>query len=130
MMEVDVLIQTAAILVGRLDSSEDILCYAVAMSPATASDLASQERQQLSPNKNKNACQPGLGACGASLSSPGRFILSDLIGAGNRQMVNVRQDHVVPNEISHLKLSSRAACTFSLPMPKLARISWHWWQVK
>ena len=37
-------------------------------------------------------CQPGLGACVASLSSPGRLVLSDLIRAGNRQLVNVRQD--------------------------------------
>ena len=37
-------------------------------------------------------CQPGLGACGASLSSPGRRVLSDLTGAGNRQMVNIRLD--------------------------------------
>ena len=43
-------------------------------------------------NNNNDACQPGLGACGASLSSPGRLVLNDLIGAGNRQMVNVRQD--------------------------------------
>ena len=35
-------------------------------------------------------CQPRLGAYGASLS-PGRFVLSDLTEAGNRQMVNVRQ---------------------------------------
>ena len=47
-------------------------------------------------NNNQNARQPGLGACGASLSSPGRLVLSNLIGAGNRQMVNVRQDHVAP----------------------------------
>ena len=38
-------------------------------------------------NKYKNMCQPGLGACGASLSLPGRLILSDLIGAENGQMV-------------------------------------------
>ena len=31
-------------------------------------------------NNNENAFQPGLGACRASLSSPGRLILSDLIG--------------------------------------------------
>ena len=30
--------------------------------------------------------QPGLGACGANLSSPGRVVVSYLIGAGNRQM--------------------------------------------
>ena len=41
-------------------------------------------------------CQLGLGACGAALSSPGRLVLSDCIGAGNRQMVNVRHDHIVP----------------------------------
>ena len=35
-----------------------------------------------------NAFQPGLGACGASLSSPGRLVLSDLIGARNGQMMN------------------------------------------
>ena len=44
---------------------------------------------------NENAFQPGLGAWGASLSSPGRLALSDLIGARNRQMMNVRQDHLV-----------------------------------
>ena len=32
-------------------------------------------------NGDSNSCQPGLGAFGASLSSPGRPILSDLIGA-------------------------------------------------
>ena len=46
---------------------------------------------------NHHACQPRLGACGASLSSPGRLVLSDLVRAGNGQMVNVRQDHIVPN---------------------------------
>ena len=35
---------------------------------------------------HQNALWPGLGACAASLSSPGRLVLSDLIGAGNRQM--------------------------------------------
>ena len=51
----------------------------------------------LEGNNNKsihNAFQPGLGACGASLSSPGRLVLSDLIGAENRQKMNVRPDHV------------------------------------
>ena len=52
-----------------------------------------------SDNKSQNTCQPGLGAWGASLSSPGRHVRSDLIGAGNRQMVNVRQDHIVPNSL-------------------------------
>ena len=42
-------------------------------------------------NNNESMRQPGLGACGASLSSPGRIDLSDLIGEGNRQMMNVRQ---------------------------------------
>ena len=28
-------------------------------------------------NNNQNECQPGLRACGASLSSPGRLVLSD-----------------------------------------------------
>ena len=46
-------------------------------------------------NNCNNACQPRLGACGASLSSPGRIVLSDLIRAGNRQVMNVKQDHVV-----------------------------------
>ena len=34
--------------------------------------------------------------CEASLSSSGRLVLSDLTGAGNRQMVIVSQDHIVP----------------------------------
>ena len=34
-----------------------------------------------------------------SLSVPGRLVRSDLIGAGNIQMVNVRQDHIVPNSL-------------------------------
>ena len=38
-----------------------------------------------------------LGACGASLSSPGRLVLSDLTRAGNRQMAHVRQHHILPN---------------------------------
>ena len=46
-------------------------------------------------NNYQDAFQPG--ACGASLSSPGRLVLSNLIGARNRQMVNVRQDHIVPD---------------------------------
>ena len=32
-------------------------------------------------NVNYNVCQPGLGACGASLIPPGRSVLSALIGA-------------------------------------------------
>ena len=54
-----------------------------------------------SPNDNNTdddkyiMYQPGLGACGASLSSSGRVFLSDLIGVGDRQMVHVRQDHIV-----------------------------------
>ena len=46
-------------------------------------------------NNKQNACQPGLCACGASLSSPGRLVWTDLIGPGNRQMMNVRQHHMV-----------------------------------
>ena len=38
------------------------------------------------------------GVCGASPSSPGRLVLSDLIGAGDRQMVMVRQNHIVPTQ--------------------------------
>ena len=53
-------------------------------------------------NNNNKACQPRLGVCGSSLSSPGRLVLSDLIRAGNRQMLNVRQDHIVPNFIAWL----------------------------
>ena len=43
------------------------------------------------PSHNDNSqttCQSGLGVCEASLSSPGRLVLSDLIGAGYGQMVN------------------------------------------
>ena len=40
---------------------------------------------------------------------PGRLVLSDLIGASNRQMVNVRQDHIVPNFPRLLKFCMRAA---------------------
>ena len=47
-------------------------------------------------NNSNNVCQPRLSACGASLSSPGRLVLNDLIRAGNRQMVNVRQDQGCP----------------------------------
>ena len=47
-------------------------------------------------NSYQTACQPGLGACGAIVSSPSRLVLSDLIGAENRQLVNVRQNHIVP----------------------------------
>ena len=57
-------------------------------------------------NNNCSTCQPRLGACGASLSSPGRLVLSNLIGVGNRQMVNVRQDHIVTN------------------VPRLANMAW------
>ena len=42
-------------------------------------------------SNDNNVCQPRLGACGASLSLPGRLVLSDLVRARNRQMVNVRQ---------------------------------------
>ena len=39
-------------------------------------------------NKNhSNVCQPALAACGASLSSRDRLVLSDLVGGANRQMV-------------------------------------------
>ena len=51
-------------------------------------------------NNNSNMCQPGLGAYGASLSSPGRLVLRDMIGVSNRQMVNVRQDHKL-QEVLH-----------------------------
>ena len=44
---------------------------------------------------NRNVCQPWVGACEASLSLPGRLVVSDLIGVGNRQLANVRRDHVV-----------------------------------
>ena len=47
------------------------------------------------PSNITKACQQGLGACGASLSSPGRLVLSDLTGAQNGQTVNVRQDHIL-----------------------------------
>ena len=42
-----------------------------------------------------SACRPGLGACGASLSLLCRLVLSDLIEAGNRQAVHVRQSYIV-----------------------------------
>ena len=61
-------------------------------------------------NNNYNAFQPGLGACGASVSSPGKLVLSDLIWAGNRQMMNVRQDHIVP----YLPRLANMAWTFDL----------------
>ena len=48
-------------------------------------------------NNHNNACQPGLGVCGASVSSSGRLIVIDLIGVGNRLMVRVRQEHIVPD---------------------------------
>ena len=35
----------------------------------------------VSYNDDYNVCQPGLGACGASLTSPGRLVLSNLIEA-------------------------------------------------
>ena len=41
--------------------------------------------------RDQNPRQPGLGASGTSLSLPGRLALRDLIGAGNRQIMNVRQ---------------------------------------
>ena len=66
---------------------------------STSTQLNCQQRATLhmlcNHNNNNNACQPGLGACGASLSSPGSLVLSDLIGAGDRQMVNVRQHHLL-----------------------------------
>ena len=46
-------------------------------------------------NKETNACQSGPGAYGASLSSPGTLVLSGLIGARSRQMVNVRHNHII-----------------------------------
>ena len=66
-------------------------------------------------NDTKNACQPWLGACGASLSSPGRFVLSDLIGAGNRQMMAVRQDHTSIRCINH---------TFTQHLQALQHLKW------
>ena len=64
--------------------------------------MTGKQQQHCEPayqcNNNQTACQPGLGACGARLSSPGRLVLSILIGAGNIQMVNVRQDHIVPHQ--------------------------------
>ena len=38
-------------------------------------------------HNNENVCQPGLGACGASLSSPSRLVLSDCTGAECRQTI-------------------------------------------
>ena len=64
-----------------------------------------------SKNKDCNTCQPGLGACGASLSSPGRLVLSDLIEAGSRHIVNVGQDHIVPQLFPRL---ANMAWTFDL----------------
>lgn len=46
-------------------------------------------------NNNQNACQPGLGACAASPSSPGRLVLSDLIGARTRQMSYIDIDEAL-----------------------------------
>ena len=43
---------------------------------------------------DQNACQPGLSACGASLSLPGKLVLSDLIGA-DRLVTVVKQHHIV-----------------------------------
>ena len=62
-------------------------------------------------NSKQNACQPRLGACKASLRSPGRLALSDLTWAGNRQVVNVRQDHIISNLLLlHPQLSCCLTC--------------------
>ena len=45
---------------------------------AAAQGMTCVAEAQKSNNNNKNACHPGPGACGASLSSPGRLILGDL----------------------------------------------------
>ena len=42
-----------------------------------------------SEKNNTNACHPGLSLRGASLSLPGRPVLSDLSWVGNQQTVNV-----------------------------------------
>ena len=46
-------------------------------------------------NNNQNECQPGLRACGASLSSPGRLVLSNFMRVKNRQTMHVGQNHIV-----------------------------------
>ena len=71
---------------------QTVVFHQIASCPQTA-DLLEMLLTLVGDNNNNNndAFQPGLGVCGASLSSPGRLVLSDLIGAGNRQMVNVRQ---------------------------------------
>ena len=55
--------------------------------------------KQINNNIYSSAFQPGLGACGASLSSPGRLVLSDLIGAGRRHqakhVLHVQEEAVV-----------------------------------
>ena len=74
------------------------------------------------------ACQLGLGGCGASLSSPGRLVLSELVGAGIRQMVNVRQDDVTVDcsvGHSHRCVSQRAVWLLCETQWGLWHNNWH-----
>ena len=60
-------------------------------------------------NDNENiTCQPGLGACGASLSLPGRLDLSDL-REGLRQMVSGCQSKIATKAL--VKMDVAGSCT-------------------
>ena len=54
------------------------------MQKASADSVTALQLDKSTNNNNKRASQPGLGACGATLSSPSRLVLVDLKGAGNR----------------------------------------------
>ena len=69
-----------------------------------------------------NACQPGLGACGASLSSPGRLVLSKLVRGGKQTTMNVSQMYmlkeiqIAPGELELDEgASASIACSRSVP---------------
>ena len=70
-----------------------VRCLYQVFTSALVQSATSGSSIYVNDNHDCNACQPGLGACGASLTLSGRFVLSDLAGAENRHVVNVRHDH-------------------------------------
>ena len=76
-------------------------------------------------HNNQNACQPGLGASGANLSWPGRLVLSFLTGAGNRQMVNVRQGNTAWTCKDAAHDSHSTPCVQKLPVKHVETVLPH-----
>ena len=67
-------------------------------------------------DSNKSTCQPGLGACGARLSSPGRLVLSNMIGHACQQLWIAMTGCFMLCPIAHRRIAS---CEELLPLSHL-----------